>query len=61
MGFAEYLTNVRMNVAKKKLVESRESIKVIAVEVGYTGEKYFSKVFKKVVGIKPTIYRNLYS
>ena len=60
-GFAEYLTQLRIAAAKKYLAETRESVKSIAALVGYQDEKYFSKVFKKAVGIKPTVYRSLYA
>lgn len=60
MGFSEYLTEVRMEEAKKLLSETNISIKEIAGIVGYIDEKYFSKTFKKVNGIKPTDYRRLY-
>ena len=60
-GFAEYLTEIRIAAAKKYLAETRESVKNIAALVGYQDEKYFSKVFKKTVGIKPTVYRSLYA
>ena len=60
-GFAEYLMQLRIAAAKKYLAETRESVKSIAALVGYQDEKYFSKVFKKAVGIKPTVYRSLYA
>ena len=60
-GFAEYLTEIRIAAAKRYLAETRESVKNIAALVGYQDEKYFSKVFKKTVGIKPTVYRSLYA
>ena len=52
---------LRIAAAKKYLAETRESVKSIAALVGYQDEKYFSKVFKKAVGIKPTVYRSLYA
>ena len=32
----------------------------IAARIGYSDEKYFAKVFKKEVGIRPAEYRKLY-
>lgn len=60
MGFTEFLTQVRLEAAQKFLEESSLSIKEIAIEVGYPDEKYFSKLFKKITGMKPSEYRKIY-
>ncbi len=60
IGFNEYLTKVRLEESKKLLSETNYSIKEISVMVGYPDEKYYSKLFKKITGIKPTEYRKLY-
>lgn len=60
-GFNEYLTKVRLEESEKLLSDTNLSIKEIAAAVGYSDEKYFSKLFKKTLGIKPTDYRRLYS
>lgn len=59
-GFNEYLTKVRLEESEKLLSDTSLSIKEIAAAVGYSDEKYFSKLFKKTLGIKPTDYRRLY-
>ncbi len=61
MNFSAYLIYIRMEKAKKLLVSSNETIAAIGDAVGYSDQKYFSQLFKKSVGIKPTIYRKLYS
>ena len=61
MNFSEYIVKTRINEAKKLLVNTNETILVIAEEVGYKDSKYFSQLFRKVVGIKPAIYRRLHS
>ncbi len=61
MGFMEYLTKIRMDEARRLLVETNDAIKVIATRVGYFDDKYFSKTFKKQLGISPKEYRKLYS
>lgn len=48
-------------ILDRDLAQTRDPIKTIATRVGYQDEKYFSRVFKKTVGIKPTVYRSLYS
>lgn len=60
MGFNEYLTNVRLEESKRLLSDTKLPIHEVAVQVGYFDEKYYSKLFKKTFGIKPTEYRRLY-
>lgn len=60
MGFAEYLTQVRMEKAENLLANTTMTIRDIANAVGYPDEKYFSRIYKKLNGIKPTEYRKLY-
>lgn len=61
MNFSAYLIYIRMEKAKKMLRSSNETIAAIGDAVGYSDQKYFSQLFKKSVGIKPTIYRKIYS
>ncbi len=60
VGFAEYLTQIRLDESKKMLSDTNLSVKEIALKVGYADEKYYSKLFKKITGIRPTDYRRLY-
>ncbi|MBV7273500.1 response regulator [Clostridium thailandense] len=43
--FTQYVTNLRLENAKKLLVNTDKSITKIALEVGYTDVAYFSRVF----------------
>lgn len=54
----DYLTKIRMEKAKELLENQHLKIYEIAYNVGYQNEKYFSKVFKKFVGVTPNEYRN---
>lgn len=56
-NFIEYLTNLRIEKAKKLLMNRELSIKNICVDTGYSDPNYFSRIFKKQVGITPTEYR----
>ena len=58
--FTEYLTEVRIQEAKRLLRSSQKSIGEIAILTGYPDDKYFRKLFKKIVGIKASEYRKLY-
>ncbi len=60
VSFNEYLTQIRLDKSKELLERTNMTIKEIALHVGYPDEKYYSKLFKKVTGIKPTDYRRLY-
>lgn len=52
----EYLTDLRINHAKRYLKESGDKLRDIALKVGYSDEYYFSRKFKKEVGISPSDY-----
>lgn len=59
-GFNEYVTGLRLEESKRLLTGTNLPIREIACAVGYGDEKYYSKLFKKQIGIKPTEYRKLY-
>lgn len=56
--FIEYVTEKRMEKAKKLLRSTDHSTGSIAVEAGYKDAHYFSFVFKKTQGCSPREYRN---
>lgn len=58
--FTEYLRTIRINKATELLVSTSSSIKDVAKSVGYQDSRYFTKCFKKQIGIKPQDYRKLY-
>ena len=55
--FLEYLTAYRIDRAVGLLLDIPD-IREIAVQVGYTDANYFTKVFKRHLGVTPTEYRN---
>lgn len=56
-GFLEFLTTLRIDKAKQKLVNrGNESLQVIAESVGYLNYNHFSKTFKKMTGKSPSDY-----
>ena len=59
-NFATYLANERMEKAKKMLVDTNDTIEAIGCLVGYGNYKYFCQQFKKLVGVKPNVYRRLH-
>ena len=56
-GFVEYLTKIRMEKAKELLTTTEYSMKEICAMVGYADPNYFSRSFKKNVGVTPTEYK----
>lgn len=58
-GFVEYLTKIRMDRAKELLTTTEYSMKEICSMVGYADPNYFSRSFKKNVGVTPTEYKQL--
>ncbi|MGL5260431.1 MAG: response regulator [Lachnospiraceae bacterium] len=56
-NFIDYLTNIRIEKAKELLDNSQYSMKEICSMVGYQDPNYFSRSFKKNVGMTPTEYK----
>lgn len=58
-SYIDYVTNLKVQEAKRLLVNSNNSISEIAITLGYNNIQYFSIVFKKCIGITPTIFRKI--
>lgn len=58
VNYIDYLTECRIDHAKKLMQQVEYSLKEIAFEVGYHDPNYFSKVFKKSTNYSPKEYRN---
>ncbi len=56
-GFVHYLTDIRIEHAKRLLASSELQIWEIGERVGYLDKNHFGKVFKKEVGVPPGEYR----
>lgn len=55
--FVDYLTNIRIEQAKKLLTETDLKVSNISTMVGYNYNSYFSKIFKNMTGLLPNEYR----
>ncbi|GHT77576.1 DNA-binding response regulator [Spirochaetia bacterium] len=60
-NFSVYITGLRMAKAKEMLRTTNYTMDRIAEQVGYEDTRYFSQNFIKVVGMKPSLFRKLYS
>jgi two-component system response regulator YesN len=56
-NFNNYLNRVRIEMSKNLLMDDSLSLVDISNYVGYEDQSYFSKVFKKMVGVSPGKYR----
>ena len=57
VNFLAYLTNIRMEQAKKLLLSTDLSIAEVSERSGYGDYRVFTKVFKKSEGVTPSQYR----
>ena len=57
VNFLSYLTNIRMERAKKLLVSTDLPVAEVAEKSGYADYRVFAKAFKKAEGATPSQYR----
>lgn len=57
----EYLQRVKVEVAKNILEKGRKSVFEVMDEVGYSDDKAFREVFKKITGLSPLEYKNKFT
>ena len=57
-SFINYLNSYRINIAKKLLMNNKNSITSAMIQVGITNQSYFNRLFKRYVGFTPTQFRN---
>jgi Response regulator containing CheY-like receiver domain and AraC-type DNA-binding domain len=61
MSFSDYLTQYRLNMSKRWLVETDMSIKEIAERLTYNNPQNFIRFFRKMEGMTPGQYRSKYA
>ncbi|HLQ97358.1 MAG TPA: helix-turn-helix domain-containing protein [Candidatus Dormibacteraeota bacterium] len=59
-GLINYLNAVRVNEAKKLLLETDMNIANISIKVGYGNNVHLWRVFKQLTGFSPNSYRETY-
>ena len=55
----EFIKELRMVTAARRLLITDERISTIAYELGFENVPYFSKLFKSVYGVSPQLYRKI--
>ena len=56
-SFRDRLNRIRVEESKRLLLSARYSLGDIAVAMGFPDQSYYSKVFKKIIGVTPGKYR----
>ena len=53
----QYITELRIDLARRLLAETTEEISVICEKCGFSDQSYFTKVFRNYVGLPPLKFR----
>lgn len=56
-SYIEYLTRIRLETARKLLTDPEIKVYEVGYMVGYDDPTYFSRIFKKKVGVTPSQYK----
>lgn len=54
---SRYHINLRMNLARQLLRETKKSVVDVALEVGYANPSHFAQLFRRETGLSPSDYR----
>src|SRR5574341_875908 len=54
---SRYHINLRMNLARRLLRETKKSVMDVALEVGYANPSHFAQLFRRETGLSPSEYR----
>jgi AraC family transcriptional regulator len=54
---SRYHINLRINLARRLLRETKKSVVEVALEVGYANPSHFAQLFRRETGISPSDYR----
>lgn len=57
MSPAKYQLTARINEARRRLRETRQSIVAVALDLGYASPSHFAQVFRREAGMTPSAYR----
>ncbi len=54
-----YIHEVRVEQAKKMLLDDTISVKEVSIRTGYVAPDYFTRLFSKAVGVTPSKYKSI--
>lgn len=57
ISFREQLCRIRVEESKRLLLQKKYALADIALAMGFPDQSYYSKVFKRIVGVTPGKYR----
>jgi transcriptional regulator GlxA family with amidase domain len=57
----EYIQRVKIEASKKQLETGRKTVNEVMYNIGYTDNKAFRDVFRKIAGVSPVEYRNKFN
>ena len=57
-SIVEYLNSVRIDRAKSLLHAGRLAVQEVSRQVGFADPAYFARVFRRIEGVSPSVYRN---
>ena len=60
VSMSTYVNKLRVERAKRYLLETDDSMLSIALSVGFRDGNYFARVFRQLIGIQPTEFRRRY-
>jgi len=58
-NFYSFVEGLRLETAMNRLQDTRDAIKEIAYDVGYSSVQSFRRAFKRVYGVSPSTYREI--
>jgi len=58
LKFTEYVNLIRIENAKKYLLHTDARIAEVSSKVGYANVEHFSRVFKQMAGVSPSVYQD---
>jgi AraC-like DNA-binding protein len=56
----QYISRLRLSAATDALIQTDKSITEIALDLGFNDSNYFTRAFRKHLGLSPREYRNKY-
>ncbi len=57
---AKYLARIKMQIARPRLLTTDDSVKAIAMDLGFEDPYHFSRRFKQLTGLAPQDYREAF-